>query len=72
MSVVPATPENVAAAIADPNAPLPVGARRMSEAERQLHVSNVLNALFKQSTVRQQLGSLFHPNPIPSCTTLLE
>lgn len=48
---VPATPENVAAAIADLNAPLPVGARRMTEAERQLHVSNVLEALFKQSKV---------------------
>ena len=49
---VPATPENVAAAIADPTAPLPVGARRMTEPERQMHVSNVLNALFKQSKVR--------------------
>lgn len=56
---VPATPENIAAAIADPKAPLPVGARRMTNAERQTHVSQVLSALFKGSTVRRHHHSTY-------------
>ena len=38
----------IAKALADPSAEMPPGARRMTEAERKQHVSNVTTALAKQ------------------------
>jgi hypothetical protein len=60
----------VEAAIADPNADLPRGARRMTRVERKNHVQNVLDALQKQSKVRGALfivlvlASLIHPQAV--------
>lgn len=45
----------VAAALSDPNAELPEGARRMTEGERTERINTILEALTKQGMVKEDM-----------------